>query len=683
VAPFAEFLAIPLLGDSPPYQGPATPNSIAGIYMPSSVEVDLSPQAVEVLERQGFVVIPGEDRLFHPVYQTSFYEGEVYFVTTDVAYHYMHLAFSKILRELEKSQLLPIAEDLLLGLVDAARAQRTQLAGTDLEDAADRVAQLYEAAATLLELDIGPIGDLAEKEVELGLEASQLARSPITGLVEADPEVSMKGLVDYSLFKPRGHYTRNTELERYFRALSILGNENFIVGDADTMTLAALASRVLVSDPELLELWTLVYEPTAFLVGMADDYTPVELADQLDGLAPGWREDPSLIDAAVSKAAGQELIEMRPVGIDPEAASVRIMGVRFVIDSYIYDQLRFPSVGDPQFGRVYATPLDLVAAFDSDLAYEILGDEEVPFYPTQDAEAIYLTDPGTGEHWTNYDAQLEELTDTISERQPSDWAATVYDAWLYALEPVWQPLGGAYPDFMRSRAWEVKDLQTGLGSYTELKHDTVLYAKQSFAAQGDFEPVDYPEPRHWVEPNPVAFQRMASVIGLLEDGLTQRELLPTDSDNAELIEALDAFLSRLARLAADELAGKPISAEDNEWLGSIGSVMEALWIRSSDEVDEATGEFPDQDLHSALIADIMRTTYDILEIGTGNVDSLYVLVPADDGRFQIAKGGAYSYYEFWRSAEVGRLTDEEWWALLGNNPPERPDWQEPLFPAGP
>jgi len=78
----------------------------------------------------------------------------------------------------------------------------------------------------------------------------------------------------------------------------------------------------------------------------------------------------------------------------------------------------------------------------------------------------------------------------------------------------------------------------------------------------------------------------------------------------------------------------------------------------------------------------MRTTYNILEIGTGYVDSLYVLVPADDGRFQIAKGGVYSYYEFWRSGEEGRLTDEEWWALLGTNPPERPDWQDPLFPAG-
>ena len=178
-----------------------------------------------------------------------------------------------------------------------------------------------------------------------------------------------------------------------------------------------------------------------------------------------------------------------------------------------------------------------------------------------------LTDPDTGQHWTHYDSQLDDLSEMVARaRTPAEWGATVYDAWLYALEPVWQPHGAAYPDFMRAEPWEIKDLQTGLGSYTELKHDTILYAKQSVAAEGDYEPVTYPDPRHWVEPNPVAFARMAAMLGLLSDGLSNRGLLPAGSENAELIDALDTFLSRLAGLAADELAGRPISAEDNQWL---------------------------------------------------------------------------------------------------------------------
>ncbi len=668
--PFAELAAVPLRTDSPTYVGPATPTSIDGIYLPGTVERKLDARATEALERNGFVVVPGDERLFHPLYQSFEYEGEVYFVTTDVGYHYLHLAFSKLLRDLEQYELLPILDELLIGLVGAARAQRDELAGTDLEWAADRVVQLYEAAATLAELDVGPIGALAQEEVELGRAAAELRVSPITGLEPADPLVSMRGLTDFSLFKPRGHYTRNEDLERYFRAMSVLGNENFVVSENGTMMLAALATRVLLSDRELLEAWRLIYEPTAFLVGIADDYTPLELAEELGRLVPGWGEDPTLLSLDSVAEAGERLLDLRPVGIDPEAASVRIMGVRFVVDSYIYDQLRYPSVGDPDFGRRYATPLDLVAAFGSDLAYEIMD------------ESGELDDPATGERWTNYDDQLTAMSDLLAGRNVDDWASTVYDAWLYALEPVWQPQGAAFPDFMRTEAWERKNLQTGLGSYTELKHDTILYAKQSFAAQGGFEPPDYPPPRHWVEPNPVAFERMAAVIRLLESGLSDRGLLPSDSSNAELIDALLSFLDRLARLAEDELAGRPITQEDNDWLEFIGSTMEALWIRSSD-VPDGVGEFPDQDTNAALVADIMRTTFSILEIGTGYVDTIFVLVPADDGRFQVAQGAVYSYYEFWRDAEDGRLTDEEWWELLEVNPPARPAWQAPFLPGGP
>jgi len=48
--------------------------------------------------------------------------------------------------------------------------------------------------------------------------------------------------------------------------------------------------------------------------------------------------------------------------------------------------------------------------------------------------------------------------------------------------------------------------------------------------------------------------------------------------------------------------------------------------------------------------------------------------PNDEGAFQVAKGGVYSYYEFWQDPS-DRLTDEQWRSMLnGGNAPERPDW---------
>lgn len=120
------------------------------------------------------------------------------FVTTDAAYHVWHLAFDKILREVEQQTLLPALEEMLTRLVDLARAQEQELAGTDLVEASSRVTQFYEAAATVLELDVGEIGLLAAEEVEVILTASGRALSPTVG---GNPNSGfITTVTDYSLF---------------------------------------------------------------------------------------------------------------------------------------------------------------------------------------------------------------------------------------------------------------------------------------------------------------------------------------------------------------------------------------------------------------------------------------------------------------------------------------------------
>jgi hypothetical protein len=263
--------------------------------------------------------------------------------------------------------------------------------------------------------------------------------------------------------------------------------------------------------------------------------------------------------------------------------------------------------------------------------------------------------------YLHYEQQMEAMQKLLADRTIDDWAATVYDAWLYALQPKWIENGSAFPEFMRSEAWTAKDIMTGFGAYTELKHDTILYAKQAVLAEGGGDWIE-DEPRHWVEPDPVAFRRIALVARMLRDGLATRDLLT--AEQAALLNDLLASVDRLGDIAADELAGNPISDRDNEWLEAIASTMEALWLASSD-IDPTTGMPSSMDTMDALIADIARTTYFYLELGTGYIDTILVLVPNDQGRFQIAEGGVYSYYEFWRPYNEGRLTDEEWRDLLG------------------
>jgi hypothetical protein len=622
-----------------------------------------NPSVAARLVTDGCIVVPGWASVFQDAYGRFLYNNHPMFVTTDVAYHYLHLVFSKVLREGEAVVFLRILEDFVRGMVDASRAQTAELAGTDLEDAASRAAQLMEATATLLELDVGPIGPLAQEEVDLASQALAFVPSPTTSFVKGDPEQSAANLVDYSLFKPRGHYTRNPELQRYFKAMSLLGQESFFLNDLQSLQVGLLTTRALVADPTLVELWWLIYEPTAFMIGMADDYTPLELeAVAADLVATGLDDPLQFADLELVADVSEALAATRRVGINPEAAAVRIMGARFVIDSYVLDQLGWPNVGEEPIDlrRVFVSPLDLAAAMGSDLALSVQREAEEPAY-------------------LNYEQQMEAMQTMLAVRTIDDWAATVYDAWLYALQPKWIKNGTAFPEFMRSEAWTAKDLTTGFGAYTELKHDTILYAKQAFMAEGGGDYWVDDEPRHWVEPDPVAFRRIALVARMLRDGLATRDLLT--SEQMTLLDDLLAFLDRLGDIAADELAGRPISDRDNDWLEAVASTMEALWLASSD-IDPTTGIPSSMDTMDAVVADIARTTYFYLELGTGYVDTILVLVPNDRGRFQIAEGGVYSYYEFWRPFDEGRLTDEGWRDMLGTtwqpSSADIPDRLEPV-----
>jgi hypothetical protein len=285
---------------------------------------------------------------------------------------------------------------------------------------------------------------------------------------------------------------------------------------------------------------------------------------------------------------------------------------------------------------------------------------------------------GVPEEYPDYSARMTAMRSLVAERPAGDWGSTVYDAWLYAILPVWQSHGSAFPDYMQTAAWAARAHQAGFGSYAELKHDTVLYSKQAFA-EGDA-PLPPAPPRHWVEPDPVPFERLAEAARLLRTGLADRGLLPATT--ADLLDGLIDMEARLGRIARDELAGIPIAAADNEWLASIGTTFELLWLRAGEGEPgpEGPGGFAqDPDSQAPVVVDIMSNLQNALEIATGGFDTIYVLVPNDEGQFQVAIGAAYAFYEFW-VPRGERLTDEEWRRMLADGEaPDRPAWLAALY----
>jgi len=644
---FATLKAVPLTTDSPPYKGSATPRSLSGVKASDSVKEDISnPKVARTLESQGFAVVPGQAPQFYMAYTGAPYDGTPVYVTTDVAYHMWHLAFDKTLRELEQTVLLPKLERLTELSLANARKQSKELAGTPLAADALKVEQLMQVQATLLGLPAGELGPDAKREVSLIRARSENTSSPITG-----------AMIDYSLFTPRGHYTRNPVLTRFFLGMSLMGQSAFLVREPAQVNMGVLASRVMsaqgLGDAQTEQLWTEIYEPTAFLVGTADDYTPFELVKTVEKVAPGAMKDPAKLTKEELAKIGPALLAFRPVRIDPEKASVRLMGVRFVVDSYMLDQLTYPNVGTTEKPREIASAMDIPAAFGSDFAYGV-------------QKAAGQTD------YTNYDSQLQALRKDVADRPVERWGGTVYDSWLWSLQPMWLPHGGAFPDYMRTPAWSAKAHQSGLGSYAELKHDTLLFAKQ-YVAEGEG-PSEKAAPRNWVEPDPVVYQRLNSIVLLMQSGLESRGLLT--SDTKKLFADLTEMYGFFSRIAEDELANKPISEQDNTALGDIGSQMEGLWWQASDRTDDGASS---ADKSAAIVADIGRGGQQVVEVATGSIDNIFVIVPDDRGGFAVARGGVYSYYEFLQPAS-DRLTDEVWRQKLeaGQVPP-RPGWEGVLF----
>jgi len=132
----------------------------------------------------------------------------------------------------------------------------------------------------------------------------------------------------------------------------------------------------------------------------------------------------------------------------------------------------------------------------------------------------------TGEtDYRNYPENMAKMKAYITGLSKDTWTENLYWNWLYTLMPLtWEKPAG-YPSFMRNSAWARKELNTYLGSWAELKHDTILYAKPVYAeAGGGGENID---DRGYVEPNPYIYARLASLVKMTGDGLRTRGLLFT------------------------------------------------------------------------------------------------------------------------------------------------------------
>jgi hypothetical protein len=634
--------------------------------------VTLTDSQKQMLSQNGFVVLPpkpGEFREFYQIYESGRYGSAPVFVTTDSIYHVYHLVFDKMLRDLERDYFTTTLNSLTSTMLNATYQQYQSLKGTPLEEPALRNVAFFAVAAQLLGLtDPIPaeVTDLVNAELALINGAAGPKVSPIWD--RPDLPEDQKLIEDYSQYIPRGHYTRSEELKKYFKTMMWYGRLTYRLKDDFETQRALLLTNTLrnATAPDgtsATELWKNIYEPTTFIVGKADDLSYFEYAGLMDAVF-GQNADPATFADPAKFAAFKEAAKTLPppqinsmwvwIWEDPKQATkgYRFMGQRFTLDAYVFGQLIWRKVGTNTNPRGLPKALDFLAANGSDEAYSILKD--------------------MGEtQYENYDKQLNKVKGEISALGLDSWTQNLYWAWLYALQPVAAPKGESYPNFMRTQPWQRKDLQSALGSYTELKHDTILYAKQVMAEMGGG---GGEEPPHsWVEPVPEAYARLLALATMTRSGLSERGML--SDQTATNLDNLISELQFLQKMAESELNATPISNDDYEHILFYGGVLEQFVLASADTSDPSERDLSDQ--KAALIADVATgLTPDgnlaALEEAIGQPTIMYVVLP--DQPWRIATGAVYSYYEF-PVPVSGRMTDEQWQQMVegGTNPPQ-PDW---------
>ncbi len=634
----------------------------------------LSEDAKNLLEKNAFVVQPTvSNNEFFPLYEANRYSATPSFVTTDSMLHNYHLMFDFLLKQLEEQKLATVLERLSSSMLAESLKQYDSLKGTEWENAAKRNVGFFTVGNKLINPSVEvPVIVKSEVEQELKL-ISDHKGITLSPLMNIGAEVSEKdGLKeDYSQYIPRGHYDKTEQLKSYFKSMMWYGRLTFRLKNDDEIKSGILITLAL-NKEDNRKGWDTLYKPINFFVGNSDDITYYQfknLVSQVYGESPDLQTVATdsikkLAFVEATKTLEPPQLNSMPIynsDIQPdrekEIKGFRFMGQRFTIDAAIFQRLIDREVPD----RMLPKGLDIPAALGSTEALNILalsGDTK----------------------YKNYSENMSKMQTYLTGLSIDNWTQNLYWGWLYQLRPLTEVRGIGYPLFMQNEAWIRKDLNTFLGSWSELKHDTILYAKQVYAELGGGGP-DPKDDRGYVEPNVYVYARLASLLKMTGDGLEMRGLL-SDSMKDNLDKMAQLAMS-LKTISEKELNNEALAMEDYELIRSYGGQLEHIWLevnkeepqfKASTDARNYLNENP-----AAIIADVATDPNgQVLEVGTGKISYIYVVLPPLDGKMRIARGGVYSYHEFsWPMSD--RLTDKKWLEMLNSGQaPALPDWTAPF-----
>jgi hypothetical protein len=499
-------------------------------------------------------------------------------------------------------------------------------------------------------------------------------------------------VIDFSQFTPRGHYAEHYLLKNYFRAMMWLGRTELYLlppkslspgcpqqtpQDVQRQTIDAVLLLELMDLAGADSLQAEMEQVFSVLVGEQDNVTPANL--RLVIQAMGLENAANLLDEAKLLAfqealathafAHQRILSqvlqqdpLAPENIQP-ASAFMMFGQRFLIDSYItgnvvYDKIKY---NDDFVCRLFPSTLDVLFTLGNDAATQLLIPQLDQYH---------------------YAANLAGLRCLIDSYDVDFWNSSVYNMWLNSIRSLNPPLDrGGLPAFMQTGAWWQQKMNTQLASWTELRHDNLLYAKQSYTSASE---CSYP--CAYVEPVPEVYRRLSMLGKTARDKFAQIAFsdISLKANLVNYYDMLATVTDTLRTIAQKELDGTSLDADELSFMqktlfSGFYGVLDGWYMKllygPSYRPKLLVGPFSDYlvaDLHTTPTDCVGNATGWVLHAGTGPIDMAIVTVKLPDADTAAFVGPVMSYYEY-TTTKFQRLTDEEWqntYLSLAT----RPDW---------
>jgi hypothetical protein len=351
----------------------------------------------------------------------------------------------------------------------------------------------------------------------------------------------------------------------------------------------------------------------------------------------------------------------------PLDAVFLFFGQRYTLDSHVFSNVVYDRVAK----RMMPNPLDV--------AYAALGNDQ----------AARLLEPELRKY--PYAPALESMRRLSDEHGETFWSANLYNLWqgaLRALSPGAEiAQGGGLPAVARTEAWGRRLLNTQLASWAQLRHDTILYVKQSYTSG-----VACEFPDAYVDPYPAFYARLQAFAEAGQSVVNQLPL-PPESYLAERIRKyfenllrVTTTLRQMAELQRQGLPHKPEhlafinQAVDTVAIGCGGPPGLRGWYADLFFNPDDALEFEPTiaDVHTQPTDEVGTPVGHVLHVGTGWVRLMVTTVDTCMGPRAYA-GVAFSYHEH-VTKNLERLDDQDWAKRFDNNQvPADVSWMQDLI----